>query len=320
MKNTIEIYQSANHEAQLRVQFVAETVWLNRQQMALLFNRDVKTIGKHISNIFKESELEENRTVANFATVQKEGEREVERNVEHYNLDVIISVGYRVKSKQGTQFRQWATARLKEYLVQGYVLNQRRLEEKNMQVEDLKTGIRILHRAVETAAKEGGNLALFAAGLELLDDYDHEQLDNGGKTTKAAVFPSITDYLKEIKKLQSDFASSVFAKPKDEGFQSAVAQIEQSFGGLELYPSIEEKAATLLYLIVKNHPFVDGNKRIGAACFLYFLAQNKLLFYADNKPVMEGNTLAALTLFVASSKPEEMETIKKLIVSILNRA
>jgi len=322
MNNSIEIYTSLDNQTEISVLFEGETVWLNRHQISELFDRDIKTIGKHINNIFNETELEESSVVAKFATTANDGKV---YQVEHYNLDVIISVGYRVKSVRGTQFRQWATRRLKEFLVQGYALNEQRLAEKQMQVETLKTGIRILSRAIEDHARQTDHadtetLLLFAEGLALLDDYDHETLDTEGKTLRPAVYPTREEYLDVIGSMQSAFASDVFAKPKDSGFESAIEQIRQSFGGAELYPSIEEKAATLLYLIVKNHAFADGNKRIGAACFLYFLERNNALRNADNETVISNDALASLTLFVASSKRDEMDTVKKVILSILNRA
>jgi len=245
----------------------------------------------------------------------------VARELEYYNLDMIISVGYRVNTKRGIQFRQWATQRLKDFLVQGYAINEKRLAEKQMQVETLKTGIRILSRAIEEQAEraEDESLILFAKGLEMLDDYDHEALDIKGKTIREAVLPSVAEYLEIVASMRSVYSSDVFAKPKDQSFESSVAQIGQSFGGEELYPSIEEKAATLLYLIVKNHSFVDGNKRIGAACFLYFLEKNKLLFNDQQQMIISNKALATLTLFVAASKAEEMDTVRKLIISILNR-
>ena len=185
IQNKIEIYQSENKQTEIAVQFDEETVWLNRNQLTILFDRDIKTIGKHINNVFKEGELDEKATVSKFATVQKEGDRIVERKIEHYNLDVIISVGYRVKSKQGTQFRQWATQRLKDYLVKGYAINEKRLEQKQQEVLHLKTGIQILSRAIEAQneSKDNEILSIFAKGLELLDDYDHEELDVRGQTT-----------------------------------------------------------------------------------------------------------------------------------------
>ena len=319
--NNIEIYRSTDNQIELSVTLENESVWLNRQQLAQLFDRDIKTIGKHISNVFAEGELDRNSTVAKFATVQHEGERAVERNIEFYNLDAIISVGYRVNSKRGTQFRQWATQRLKDYLVQGYSINENRLKQKQKEVEYLKTGIRILSRAIEAQQEDANieSLRLFAKGLELLDDYDHEELDKAGKTIKETIFPKVTDYLAIVKEMQSDFQSDVFAKPKDNSFESSVNQIAQCFSDCELYPSLEEKAATLLYLIVKNHSFVDGNKRIAAACFLYFLQSNDALIQENGTPIISNDALATLTLFVASSKTEEMNTVKNLIISVLNR-
>ncbi|WP_437917931.1 RhuM family protein [Sphingobacterium sp. LRF_L2] len=323
--NEIEIYKTADAAIEVDVTLQGDTVWLNRHQMALLFDRDVKTIGKHVNNIFNEGELEENVVVAKFATTSKHGaikDKSQTKNVTYYNLDVIISVGYRVKSIRGTQFRQWATQRLKDYLVKGYAINEKRLAEKQQQVEHLKTGIRILSRAIEQQAslQDSVTLKAFANGLQLLDDYDHEQLDQKGKTVKDTVYPSITDYLELILNMKSDFESDVFAKPKDTGFESSVNQIQQTFDNVELYATIEEKAAMLLYLIVKNHSFVDGNKRIGAACFLHFLNMNSLLFYSNDQPVISNEALAALTLFVATSKSDEMETVKQFIISILNRS
>lgn len=321
MENQIEIYQTKDNQTQVKVRFEAETVWLSQKMMAQLFDKDSDTIGLHLKNIFSEGELDEPATTEFFSVVQNEGKRQVNRNIKFYNLDAILSVGYRVNSKRGTQFRQWATQRLKDFLVQGYAINEKRLAEKQMQVETLKTGIRILSRAIEEQAERADDesLILFAKGLEMLDDYDHEALDIKGKTIREAVLPSVAEYLEIVASMRSVFSSDVFAKPKDQSFESSVAQIGQSFGGQELYPSIEEKAATLLYLIVKNHGFVDGNKRIGAACFLYFLEKNKLLFNDQQQMIISNKALATLTLFVASSKAEEMETVRRLIISILNR-
>jgi death-on-curing family protein len=319
--NEIEIYKAKDAQIEVRVHFKQETVWLSQRQMAELFDKDSDTIGLHLKNIFNDEELDENSTTEFFSVVQKEGKREVKRNIKFYNLDAILSVGYRVNSKRGTLFRQWATQRLKEYLVQGYAINEKRLAEKQQQVEYLKTGIRILSRAItqQTTTEDSQILQLFAKGLELLDDYDHEQLDAKGKTIRQTIYPDVQAYLNVIAKMKSSFASDVFAKPKDKGFESSVKQIAQGFDNEDLYKSIEEKAATLLYLIVKNHSFVDGNKRIAAACFLYFLEQNDLLYVENNMPIISNEALAALTLFVATSKPEEMETVKQLIISILNR-
>lgn len=317
----IVIYQTPNNKTELEVKFDGETVWLTQYQLAELFQGSRTNIVEHIKNIYKTSELDENSTCRKFRQVQKEGKRTVERQIDHYNLDVIISVGYRINSKRGTQFRQWATQRLKDYLVQGYAINEKRLAEKQQEVEYLKSGIRILNRAItqQSSVQESEILHTFAMGLALLDDYDHEQLDEHGSTIRQAVYPTVEDYLSLIASMQSNFASGVFAKPKDGSFESSVRQIEQSFGDADLYPTIEEKAATLLYLIVKNHSFVDGNKRIGAACFLYFLEKNNKLNTEPQNKNLSNQALAALTLFVATSKPEEMNIVKQFIISILNR-
>ena len=240
-------------------------------------------------------------------------------NIKHYNLDVIISVGYRVKSKQGTQFRIWANSILKEYLVKGYAINEKRLAQKEQEVQILKNGIQILSRAIEEKTADNEWLATFAEGLSLLDDYDHEQLDYRGLTTKAAVYPTKGDYQQLINEMLDEFDSDVFGRAKDESFESSLAQIEKGFGDKDFYPTLEEKATMLLYLIVKNHSFVDGNKRIAAACFLKFLQQNNMLFNTQQQPIISNDTLASLTLFIAVSKPEEMETVKRLVISVLNR-
>jgi len=315
----VKIYQAKDYQVEVSVQFDNETVWLNRNQLAILFDRDIKTIGKHITNVFREGELSKEATVAKYATVQQEGNREVTREIEHYNLDVIISVGYRVKSKRGTQFRIWANLILKEYLVKGYAINEKRLVQKEQEVQILKDGIHILNRAIQEKEDDNELLAIFAKGLSLLDDYDHEQLDTKGLTKKEAYYPSINDYQILINQMIAEFDSDVFGKEKDQSFGSSVAQIEKGFGEDDFYPTLEEKATTLLYLIVKNHSFVDGNKRIAAVCFLKFLQQNNMLFNTGQQSIISNDTLASLTLFIASSKPEEMETVKRLVISVLNR-
>ncbi len=317
MENQIEIYQGSNG-GQIEVRLSNQTVWLDAHLIAKLFSVQRPAIIKHIQNIYKSNELDEKSTCSILEQVANDGKL---RKMNLYNLDMIISVGYRVNSVQATQFRQWTTQRLKEYLVQGYAINEKRLAEKQMQVETLKTGIRILSRAIEEQVDTGESetLKLFAEGLEILDDYDHETLDTKGKTIREAILPPVEEYLEVVKSMKSDFSSDVFAKPKDQSFESSVAQIGQSFGGVELYPSIEEKAATLLYLIVKNHSFIDGNKRIGAACFVYFLSKNRLLFNELQQTIISNKALAALTLLVASSQSEEMAAVKNLIISMLNR-
>lgn len=321
MNSQVEIFQSEDRQIQVQVRFEGDSVWLSQKMMSELFEKDSDTIGLHLKNIYREQELSENSTTELFSVVQKEGARNVERTIKFFNLDAIISVGYRVNSKRGTQFRQWATQRLKDYLVQGYAINEKRLEQKQQEVEYLKTGIRILNRAIEENAinADSDTLRIFAGGLELLDDYDHENLDNRGNTISEAVYPSLKEYMEIIESMRSVFPTEVFARPKDQSFESAVAQIQQSFAGIELYRSIEEKAAMLLYLIVKDHCFVDGNKRIAAACFLHFLYKNGMLFNREKQPIISNKALASLTLFVAMSNPNEMETVKRLIISILNR-
>ena len=326
IKNQIEIYQALDGSTQINVQFEEETVWLTQAQMAELFNKGRTTITEHINNVFKEGELIEDMVCRDFRHTTQHGAikgKTQSKRVKYYNLDVIISVGYRVKSKQGTQFRKWANSILKEYLIKGYTINEKRLAQKEQEVQILKDGIHILTRsvsnAIEDKASDAELLILFAQGLNLLDDYDHEALDTKGLTTKEAIFPSLEDYQVLINQMLTEFNSAVFGKEKDNSFQSSIAQIGKGFGTNDFYPSLEEKAATLLYLVVKNHSFVDGNKRIAAACFLKFLQENNMLFNSENQPILSNDTLASLTLFIASSKPEEMETAKRLVVSVLNR-
>lgn len=321
MENKIEIYTGQDGQTQIEVKFDQDTVWLTNSHLVELFDSSKANISEHIKHIFESGELEESSTVRKFRTVQKEGKRFVERNRIHYSLDVIIAVGYRVNSKQGTNFRIWATQRLKEYLIQGYTINEARLAQKQLEVQTLKDGIRILSRAIEQKAEDQNLdwLNQFSKGLELLDDYDHETLDTKGLNNRAAIFPSLEEYQEVIGSMRSDFDSGIFGKPKDGSFESAISQIGKGFGDEDFYPSLEEKAATLLYLIVKNHGFVDGNKRIAAACFLLFLQTNQMLYKLEGESIITNDALAGLTLFIASSKPEEMETVKKLVISVLNR-
>jgi death-on-curing family protein len=315
MKNTIEIYKSPDHKIELKVNLDNETVWLSQEQLVVLFDRDQSVISRHIRNVFKEGELEEE------CNMQKMHIPNSDKPVTFYNLDVIISVGYRVKSQRGTQFRQWATQRLKEYLVEGVAINEKRLAQKNQEIKILHDGIRILSRAIEAKANlEDHNWLLeFSEGLKLLDDYDHEQLDKAGKHTSRVTYPAREEYMAIVESMRTEFNTAVFGMLKDTGFDSAIGQIQQGFGKKDIYPSIEEKAAMLLYLIVKNHAFVDGNKRIAAACFLLFLERNNLLFDKHGNAILSNEALASITLLVASSKSDEMETMKQLIMSILNR-
>ncbi|WP_405266421.1 RhuM family protein [Cellulophaga sp. Ld12] len=312
-----------NDKPNVEIRLENNTIWLNQKQMAELFDKDSDTIGLHLKNIYTTKELNKNATTEKYSVVQIEGKREVNRKVLFYNLDAIISVGYRVNSKRGTQFRIWANSILKDYLVQGYAINQKRLEQKEQEVKLLKDGIHILARTVSKAIEEKAldNIILetFAKGLSLLDDYDHEQLDAKGLTTTEANYPSLDDYQALINQMLTEFDSDVFGKEKDKSFESSVAQIGKGFGADDFYPSLEEKATMLLYFVVKNHSFVDGNKRIAAACFLKFLQQNNMLFNSEQQPIIGNDTLASLTLFIASGKPEEMQTVTRLVISVLNR-
>lgn len=318
MESRVEIYKESDGQIQIKVKFEQDTVWLDAHQVAQLFGVQRPAIVKHISNIYKSCELEKQATCSILEQVASDGKK---RRMNLYNLDVIISVGYRVNSIRATQFRQWATKRLKDYLVQGYAINEKRLAQKQQEVQQLKDGIRILSRAIEEKAgdTELEWLKLYAKGLRLLDDYDQERLDAKGDTKATVTYPSHEEYYSVIKQMRRDFESLVFGQEQGPGFKSAIEHIRQGFGEQDLYPSFEEKAATLLYLIVKNHAFVDGNKRIAAASFLLFLQKNNRLMSAQDVLTISNEALAGLTLFIAVSKPDEMETVKRLIISILNR-
>jgi len=323
-KSSIEIYQSSDGLTQIEVIFDEETVWLNQEQISQLFTRDRTVIGRHIRNIFTEHELTESMVCAEFAHTTKHGAikgKTQSKTTKYYNLDVIISVGYRVKSVQGTQFRQWASQILKNHLIQGYSLNQKRLEQRNQEVQILRSGIRILGRVIEEKSREAGFdwLNSFAKGLSLLDDFDHKNLDVEGRTKKETIYPSLEEYQQLIDEMKRGFDSRIFAIEKDQGFRSAISQIMKGFGAVDFYPSIEEKAASLLYFITKNHAFADGNKRIAAACFLLFLEKNQILTKSNGEPIISNEAIASITLFAAASAPEEMEMVKSLIISILNR-
>ncbi len=327
-ENPIVLYQIPGREIEIsvRIDEANETVWLTQSEMAHLFNKDFNTINEHIQNIYNECELEPISTSREFRDVRTEGNRTVSRKVMQYNLDIIISVGYRVKSYQGTQFRIWANRVLKQYLSKGFALNQKKLlEEQGENLSALQKAVDLVQRGVSqriTSLDEAGILMRilsdFSQGLKLLDDYDNNALDASGKTDKEAVIIEVSEFLEVIDKMKPCFESAVFANPKDDSFNSSVNQIYQTFGGQDCYSSIEEKAAMLLYLITKNHSFSDGNKRIAAQCFLYFLEKNGLL-YEEGQPIIDNATLAAITVLIAESKSDEMETIKQMVVSILNR-
>ncbi len=325
-KGEIVIYKSADGTVNLDARLENETIWLTQKGMAELFGVKTPAVNKHINNIYKEQELSVDSTVSILEIVQKEGMRDVSRQTTFYNLDMIIAVGYRINSKRATQFRIWATSTLKEYLTKGYVINEKKLRQEQDKVKTLQNTIQLLSRSLSHQVEnleEAQNIAKlldnFAQGLDLLDNFDHKKLDTKGKNTKEAVRVSENEFLQVIDKMKSEFSSDVFANPKDESFSSSVNQIYQTFDGQELYPTLEEKAAMLLYLITKNHSFSDGNKRIAASCFLYFLNRNNLL-YINGSPIIDNTTLFALTLLIAESNPAEMETIKNVVVSVLNNS
>lgn len=324
-KGEIIIYTSEDGSISLDTKLENDTIWLTQDMIVTLFNSSKANISEHISHIFQEEELDRESTVRKFRTVRKEGSRNVSRDLEYYNLDMIIAVGYRVNSKIATKFRKWATNTLREYLTKGYVINEKMLKAQQNKIQTLQSTVSLLTRSIQNQistvdeAQDVANiLDNFAKGLDLLDNFDHKTLDTKGVTQKEAVVISESEFLKVIDKMKSEFASDVFANPKDESFASSVNQIYQTFGGNDCYPTLEEKAAMLLYLITKNHSFSDGNKRIAASCFLYFLNKNNML-YKNNLPIIDNGTLFALTLLIAESEPSEMEIMKQIVVSVLNK-
>lgn len=319
MNNSIEIYHSQDGSVQLNVKLENETVWLSANQMAMLFDRDAKTIRKHINNVFADGEL------AKESNTQKMRVANSDKPVPFYNLDVIISVGYRVKSRQGVQFRQWATSVLKQYLIKGYVVNQQiKLDRYN----ELKDVVRLMSRSfvlqdkVTTDEYSGlfNVISDYVYALDTLDQYDYQSLSIS-KTTKEEPFRATYDNAMEvINALKEKFGGSKwFANEKDDSFKSSIGQIYQTFGGEELYPSVEEKAAMLLYLVVKNHSFSDGNKRIAAMLFLWFLNNNRVLYAKDGHKRIADNTLVALTLMIAESRTEEKDVMVKVVVNLINK-
>lgn len=319
MNNSIEIYHSQDGSVQLNVKLENETVWLSANQMAMLFDRDAKTIRKHINNVFADGELAKESNT-HFLRVANS-----DKPVPFYNLDVIISVGYRVKSKQGVQFRQWATSVLKQYLIKGYVVNQQiKLDRYN----ELKDVVRLMSRSIVlqdnvTTDEYSGLFNVisdYVYALDTLDQYDYQSLSIS-KTTKEEPFRATYDNAMEvINALKEKFGGSKwFANEKDDSFKSSIGQIYQTFGGEELYPSVEEKAAMLLYLVVKNHSFSDGNKRIAAMLFLWFLNNNRVLYAKDGHKRIADNTLVALTLMIAESRTEEKDVMVKVVVNLINK-
>ena len=314
MKNEIIIFE--NQDVKLEVNMKDETVWLNTEQMGQLFGRDYKTIRKHINNALQE-ELD-GSTVAKFATVQKEGNRDVTREVEYYNLDMIISVGYRVKSQNGVAFRKWATKVLKDYMIKGYAVNKNRLEYLEKTVKLIDIAGRIDHELKGTEAQDIIKVINnYSNALNLLDDYDHKTM-NKPKGTSSNEQIKYKDCIDIINKLRFTNDSNLFALERNKGLESIIGNIYQTFGNVDVYKTIEEKAANFLYLITKNHTFIDGNKRIAATLFIYFLDFYNIL-YKNNKRVIDNNTLVALTLLIAQSNPKEKEILIELIMNFLTQ-
>lgn len=324
--NQIEIYRSADGETQIEVQFEKDTVWLTQQQITTLFQRDRTVITKHINNIFKEGELEEKVVSANFAHTTAHGAikgKTQESNIKCYNLDVIISVGYRVKSKQGTQFRQWATQRLKDHLINGYSINQERLKQ-------LQQTIQLIHQsgtAAELNLPEAKGLLdiinNYTQSFILLNRFDSNNLSEeklNENITYAIKYNDAINAITELKKqlIKKKEASALFGNQKDESFGGILNSVVQTFDSNYLYSSIEEQAAHLLYFVIKNHPFTDGNKRIGAFLFVWFLEKNRHRFKENGEVKINDNGLTALALLIAQSNPNDKELMIKLIINLIN--
>jgi len=317
----IVIYNSPDNLSQIEVTFENETVWLAQEQLVRLFQRDQSVISRHIRNVFRDGELEEK------SNMQKMHIANSDKPIIKYNLDVIISVGYRVKSKQGTQFRQWATQRLKDYLVQGYAINEKRLQEATSKFQDLNNAVKLATKAVNkttltTGEAKGilGVIEQYAYALETLDKYDNQKLTIETLSEETEIQKLTYENAIQQIRIWRDFqkAGNLFGNEKDQSFKSSLETIYQTFDGLDLYPTIEEKAANLLYFIVKNHSFSDGNKRIAAGLFVYFLdMNNKLLNNYGNKRIND-NALVAITIMIAESKSEEKDSMAKLVVNLIN--
>ena len=321
----IIIYQSEDGNTRINVNLQGETVWLSQQQMSELFKTDRTSISRHIKNIYKTEELDKKSTCAFFAQVQDEGLRKVTRKIPYYNLDMIISVGYRVNSKRGTQFRIWANKILKEYLIKGYAINDKITQRK---YEELSQLVRILGRTIssqpELSNKENLDLISvvtdYTYALDTLDKYDYQKLKIEKTTYENKFIATYDNAILTIQNLKEKFGGSwLFGNEKDDSFKSSIGQIYQTFDGVDLYPSGEEKAAMLLYLVTKNHSFSDGNKRIAATLFLWFMQNNGILYNSDGSKRISNGTLVAITLMIAESRPEEKDVMVKVVVNLINK-
>jgi prophage maintenance system killer protein len=325
-KGEIVIYDNQDGPGQIEVKLEGESLWLSQKLMADLFEKDINTINDHILNIYSEEELKEQSTTEIFSVVQQEGKRKVKRDVKFYNLDVILSVGYRVSSKRGTAFRIWANQVLKGYLVKGYSLNEKKLQEKTEQYETLKKAVALITNVTATqavSANEAAGLLKvitdYTYALDVLDRYDHLVLEIEATSPGELFHLNYPVAMEAIKGLKDKFGgSTLFGNEKDDSFRGSLAAIYQTFGGTDLYPSVEEKAANLLYFVIKNHSFSDGNKRIAAFLFVWFLEKNGILYRPDGSKKIADNALVALTLMIAESKPEEKEMMTKVVVSLIN--
>lgn len=318
------IYRTADGETRLDVRLENDSVWLTQAQIAQLFGTEVPAISKHIRHIFQSGELERISTVSKMEIVRQEGARIVKRRVDAYSLDMILSVGYRVNSKNATQFRIWANKVLKEYLIKGYAVNDL---AKSEQLEELKRTVRLLSNVLDskavTKSEAVGLLRVitdYTYGLDTLDRYDYQRLEVSATTAEEPFRATYENAMEALRTLRDKFGGSdLFAHEKDESFKSTMGAIYQTFGGRDLYPSVEEKAANLLYLTVKNHSFSDGNKRIAAFLFLWFLEKNGILYRPDGSRLVDNNTLVALTLMIAESRTEEKEAMTKVVVNLINK-
>lgn len=322
----ISIYQSQDGKTSIEVKLQNDTVWLTQYQLADLFSTDRTSLTKHIHNIYRSGELDREATCAKIAQVQTEGKRTVKREVEHYNLDLIISVGYRVNSRQGTEFRIWANKLIKDYLTKGYALNEKRLKEQQSQLAQLKQTVKLLGNVIErqslSSDEATGLLKVitdYTYALDVLDQYDHQVLEIHDTTKEELFRIDYPEAMYAVQGLRQKFGgSTLFGNEKDESFQGSLAAIYQTFDGQYVYPSVEEKAANLLYFVIKNHSFSDGNKRIAAFLFVWFLEKNNILYKPDGSKKIADNALVALTLMIAESKPEEKEMMVKVVVNLIN--
>ena len=323
-KGEVIIYKSPEGDTELYVKLEEETVWLSQAQLVKLFKTSKQNISLHINNIFKEAELDTNSVVKEYLTTASDGKK---YRTNHYNLDVIISVGYRVKSKRGTQFRIWANKVLKDYLVKGYALNEKRLKEQSEKVRELEKSIEVFKRVADSFQLKQDEftgilkvISDYTYALDILDQYDHQKLKLGKIERTEEYKITYKDSAELIKNLKNKFGGSVlFGKEKDESFKSTIGTIYQTFNKKELYPGLEEKAAMLLYLTIKNHSFIDGNKRIGAALFLMYLSKNSFLYGTSGEKRIADNALVALCLMIAASNPKEKDIIVKVVVNLINK-